>query len=175
MFDPGAWKVSMADPGAWTPAPTTLAVDWGAAYVGSTRPADGDRGGSVTTDLWMLTLTALLAWVQIMVAAGPGLLRNGVPWGVGNREVTPERAGWAARAHRASANMQENIAVFAILVIVAHLSGRHDDQTANGAIVFFSARALYALVYLAGIPGLRTAVWAVSVVGMGMIAARLVG
>ena len=39
--------------------------------------------------------------------------------------------------------------------------------------VFFWARLVYALVYLVGVPWLRTVVWFVSVIGMIMIAVQL--
>ena len=129
----------------------------------------------MTTDLWMLFATAPLAWVLILVAAGPGLMKNGLGWAMGNRDSAPPPAPWEARAKRASANMQENIALFAILVLVAHVSGRHGDLSALGAIVFFAARVAHAVVYIAGIPGVRTIAWAVSIVGMGMIAADILG
>ena len=129
----------------------------------------------MTTDLWMLTAAALLAWAQIMVAATPALLRNGLSWAFGNRDSGPAQVPWEARAQRASANMQENLAIFAILVLVAHVSGRHGSLSATGSMVFVGARAAHALIYLAGIPVLRTLAWAVSVVGMGMIAAGIFG
>jgi uncharacterized MAPEG superfamily protein len=46
--------------------------------------------------------------------------------------------------------------------------------TALGAALFFYARLAYAVIYVAGIPWLRTAVWCVSVVGLVMILLQLV-
>jgi uncharacterized MAPEG superfamily protein len=39
-----------------------------------------------------------------------------------------------------------------------------------GAVVFVVARIVYWPIYLAGIPGLRTAVWTVGVVGLAVLA-----
>jgi uncharacterized MAPEG superfamily protein len=47
-------------------------------------------------------------------------------------------------------------------------------MTLLGAQIFFWARVVYAAVYLAGIPWVRTAVWAVSVIGMLLIFRQLV-
>jgi len=47
------------------------------------------------------------------------------------------------------------------------------STTAMGALVFFWARLAYAVIYLLGIPWLRTAAWFVSVIGMVMIAWQL--
>ena len=47
-------------------------------------------------------------------------------------------------------------------------------MTLLGAQLFFWARLVYAVVYLIGIPWLRTGVWTVSVIGMILIFAQLV-
>ncbi len=126
----------------------------------------------MTMDLWMLVAAVGLAWVQIVVAAVPMILAD-MGWALGNREDDLERAPWAARALRASENMNENLPLFAILVLVANVSGSADSTTALGAQIFVGARALHAVVYMVGIGGLRTALWLVSVVGMLMIASSL--
>ncbi|MGH8766069.1 MAG: MAPEG family protein, partial [Burkholderiales bacterium] len=79
--------------------------------------------------------------------------------------------GRATRAHR---NMLENLVLFAALVLVAVYAGKTDSTTLMGAQIFLWARVAYAVIYVAGIPWLRTAVWAVSVVGMLMIFSQLV-
>ena len=45
------------------------------------------------------------------------------------------------------------------------------DTVELGGLVFVIARVVYFPVYLIGVPGLRTAVWSVGVVGVGMIGA----
>jgi uncharacterized MAPEG superfamily protein len=45
--------------------------------------------------------------------------------------------------------------------------------TALGATLFFWGRVAHAIVYLAGIPWVRTAAWAVSFVGIVMVASQL--
>ena len=47
-------------------------------------------------------------------------------------------------------------------------------MTAMGALVFFWARLIYAVIYLIGIPWLRTGVWTVSIVGLLLIFLQLV-
>jgi len=46
------------------------------------------------------------------------------------------------------------------------LANRNTPHTALGAQLYFWARVAYLPIYLAGIPYLRTAVWAVSLWGM---------
>ena len=85
----------------------------------------------------------------------------GLPALAGNRE---------GLAHH---NMLENLVLFAALVLVAVATGRANGTTLLGAQIFFWARLAYALVYLAGIPWLRTAVWTVSIVGLALIFSQL--
>ena len=125
----------------------------------------------MTTDLTMLLMTAGLHWVLIMAGAMPRLAANGLRWGLGNREDGSEgHAPWVERAHRASVNLQENLILFAIVVLVVHVTGRANDESALGAQVFFWARVGHAVVYLAGIPVLRTVAWLVSLAGLLMTA-----
>jgi uncharacterized MAPEG superfamily protein len=70
--------------------------------------------------------------------------------------------------------MIENLLLFTILVLVAQIAGKTNGMTLLGAQIFFWARVVYAAVYLAGIPWVRTAVWAVSVIGMLLIFRQLV-
>lgn len=126
----------------------------------------------MTPDLWMLVASTLLCFAQILIAATAPVLRD-MKWSLGNRETQVELDGVAGRAVRAANNMKENLPLFTALVLVAHVSGQADATTALGAQVFFGARVVYAGVYLAGIPVLRTVVWVVSIVGMAMILAGL--
>ena len=65
------------------------------------------------------------------------------------------------------------IVLFAALVLVAQISGRANEMTALGAQLFFWARLAYAVVYLVGIPWLRTGVWFVSMIGLVLIFLQL--
>jgi uncharacterized MAPEG superfamily protein len=69
--------------------------------------------------------------------------------------------------------MLENLPLFAALVLVAAVGGRANATTALGAEIFFFARLVHGVVYLAGIPFLRTIIWVVSMVGLVMIFLQL--
>lgn len=128
----------------------------------------------MTTDLQMLVWSAALALVQMLIAVLAAQRQVGLPMLAGNREGMPPLTGLASRAQRAHLNMLETLVVFAIVVLVANLTRRADATTALGAMLFFGGRVGYALVYLAGIPWLRTLVWAVSVAGILLVFSRLV-
>ena len=125
-------------------------------------------------ELALLIWAVLLAFVQMLVAVMGATLQVGLPVLAGNREGLAPCTGWAGRAARAHHNMLENLVLFAALVLVAVLAGRTNGMTLLGAQIFFWARLVYALVYLAGIPWLRTAVWFVSVIGLALIFFQLV-
>ena len=55
------------------------------------------------------------------------------------------------RADRAHINLVEQFGAFAGLVVVAHLTGVHNALAVWCVIVFFWARILHAIVYIAGV------------------------
>ena len=69
--------------------------------------------------------------------------------------------------------MLENFPHFAALVLVAHVSGLSNAQTAIGATVFFWARVAHAVVYTAGVWRLRALAYFAGVGGELLILARL--
>ncbi len=125
-------------------------------------------------ELSLLVWSVLLAFVQVVVAVMGAQMQVGLLTLVGNREKFPEITGWAGRAARAHRNMTENLVLFAALVLVAVAAGKTNAMTLLGAQLFFWARLAYAVVYLVGVPWLRTGVWAVSVVGLALIFLQLV-
>lgn len=124
----------------------------------------------MSPDLKYLLLSVILCFVQMLVAATGANQKIGLPTLAGNREGLPEITGWAGRARRAHLNMIENLVLFAALVLIAAVAGKANATTAMGALIFFWARLAYAVIYVIGIPWLRTAAWFVSVIGMAMIA-----
>jgi uncharacterized MAPEG superfamily protein len=127
----------------------------------------------MTPDLRLLLWTVALTFVQLLGAVLGANSQVGLLQLVGNREPAPVLAGWAGRAERAHRNMLESLPLFIALVLIAHIAGKTDATTLLGAELFFWARLVHWLVYLAGIPWLRTGAWAVSFAGLILIFARL--
>jgi uncharacterized MAPEG superfamily protein len=119
--------------------------------------------------IWSLGLT----FVQMLVAVIGTIYCLGIPKAAGNRERLPELPGWAGRARRAHFNMIENMVLFAPLIIIADIAGRDNGMTELGAELFFGARLACAVLYVAGVPYLRTLAWTVSVVGLVLIFLQL--
>ncbi|HVN26862.1 MAG TPA: MAPEG family protein [Candidatus Binataceae bacterium] len=129
----------------------------------------------MTTDLWMLVWTAVLALgLPFIYLAGLARTSGGMAWGLSNRaEPLAGVPEWAARTQRAHLNLLQNLAPFAVLVLVAQISGKADATTALGATIFFWARVAHAAVYIAGIKYLRTLVFAIATVGAVLILGQL--
>ena len=127
----------------------------------------------MSPDLKYLLLSTILCFIQVLVAAIGANQAVGLNTLAGNRERLGEIGGWAGRAKRAHLNMIENLVLFAALVLIAAAAGKASALTALGALVFFWARLAYAVIYVIGIPWLRTLAWFVSVIGMAMIAWEL--
>ena len=124
----------------------------------------------MSPDLTYLLLSTLLCFVQVLVAAATANQQVGLPALAGNRDDLPVFKGVAGRARRAHLNMVENLVLFAALVLIAAAAGKANAMTALGAAIFFWGRLAYAVIYLIGVPWLRTLAWFVSVVGMAIIA-----
>jgi uncharacterized MAPEG superfamily protein len=123
----------------------------------------------MTVELTMLFWAVVLTFVQMLVAVQLSTMQVGLPTLAGNRDgFAPE--GMAGRATRAHRNMLENLPLFAALVLVVQLGGLNNELTALGAQVFVIARLVYAVIYVIGVPWIRTATWFVSVIGLAMMA-----
>ena len=105
----------------------------------------------------------------------PRTLPGGWAWGVGNRDGAFAVPAWIERGRRAHANMVENLVPFACLVLVAHLGGKANATTAFASQLFLAARVAYTLIYLGGIPLLRTLVFGVGVFAEFLIFLQIVG
>lgn len=73
------------------------------------------------------------------------------------------------RAARALANMHEALPVFLALALMNMIVGTAAAMALTGAWVFLIARVLYVPAYLAGVPVLRTLIWAGGWVGLVMM------
>ena len=124
-------------------------------------------------DLKYLLFSVVLCFVQVLIAATLANNQVGLTTLAGNREGMPELTGMAGRAWRAHRNMIENLVLFAVLVLIAQDASKANAMTALGAAIFFWARLAYAVIYLIGVPWLRTLAWFVAVIGMVVVAVQL--
>ena len=130
----------------------------------------------MTLELWMLMGSVLVLLGTIVVQVLITLGNIGLVSAMGNRtDVAYPPPGIAGRAERAVRNTVYALAMFAPVVLTAKVAGISTDMTVLGAELFFYARIAYSIVYIAGIPWLRTAVWSASMIGIGMVMLALMG
>jgi uncharacterized MAPEG superfamily protein len=121
----------------------------------------------MSTDLKYLALTAFLTaslWLPYVVAQvttnGPLTARNYL-------DPAPRSLPlWGKRADRAYINAVETFAPFAALVIAVHLAGKANAVTAFWAMSYFWLRLAHAVVYLLGIPYVRTLIFTLGYVAV---------
>lgn len=128
----------------------------------------------MSVDIQMLIASAVLCVLLALPYTMGHILTRGLFVVAGNREDFPAGHGWIGRAHRAHLNMVENLVPFAALILAAQVTSQADAWTALGAQVFLYSRIVHAIVYILGVPWLRTLAWFGGVVGMAMVLFALV-
>jgi uncharacterized MAPEG superfamily protein len=124
----------------------------------------------MSTDLKYLALTAILTatlWIPYVVAQvktnGPLKPENYI-------DPTPRPLpDWGKRANRTYVNAVETFASFAALVIVAHLAGKANAMTAFWATSYFWLRLAHAVVFLLGLPLVRTVLFTLGYIAVAGI------
>ncbi|MBL8255760.1 putative MAPEG superfamily protein [Pseudoxanthomonas japonensis] len=118
-------------------------------------------------ELKMLAWSVALGLVHVLLGAALTTRQRGLKWNVGARDAAlPPLTGAAARVDRALRNFLETFPFFAGAALAVVMLERGDASTALGAQCYFWARLAYLPVYAAGIPYLRTLIWAVSLWGL---------
>ena len=79
-----------------------------------------------------------------------------------------------ARLLRALRNFLETYPAFIALALALVVTGKAGGLGATGAWLWLLARVLYVALYAAGIPLVRTLVWAASIVGLVLMLVRLI-
>ena len=122
---------------------------------------------------WLVWAVAL-AFVQVLIAVSGAFTQVGLSKLVGNREDMPKLTGWVGRAERAHQNMIVNLVLFASLELAVAVLGKGNATTMLGASLFFWFRVAYAVIYLAGLPWLRTLAWTGSIIGLLLIFIQII-
>jgi uncharacterized MAPEG superfamily protein len=124
----------------------------------------------MTTELLMLALSVVLGFVHITVSAIATTAQYGSRWNLSARDASMPSLGLiAGRLQRASHNFLETFPLFAVAVLIADATNRHDWMAVGGSQIYFYARVIYLPIYAAGIPAVRTVVWSVSTLGIVMV------
>lgn len=124
----------------------------------------------MTTELIALAWAVVLAIVHVMAAAAARNRETGLAYNAGNRDAEGPPVGVVTgRLRRAQANFYESLPLFIAAVLIAQTADRHNALTAAGAWTFVGARAAYLLIYAFGVPYVRSLVWGLSLLGLGLV------
>ena len=127
----------------------------------------------MTTELTILGFSVLLLAVHIGFQGQTVTKERGKTWNASARDgAKPPLGELAGRAQRALDNYKETWPAFIGLALGLAVSGQSGGIGAIGACVWFGARIVYLPLYLLGVPGWRSAVYLVSLIGLGMMLVR---
>ena len=121
-------------------------------------------------ELRIAAFGGLLLFVHIFVATRFKTAQYGRKWNISARdEALLPLEPVAGRLVRAEANFLETfpIAIVALLGVV--IAERTSEWTAIGGWIWLGARVVYLPLYWAGVPGVRTLVWTISMVGLAIV------
>lgn len=126
----------------------------------------------MTTELYLLGGTLLLALAQIMLTSILRTRETGGAYNTGARDDEGPPVGkLTARMQRAQKNLYETLPLFAAAVLIVAVAQRESDLSLYGSWIYLLARIIYVPLYAAGIPVVRTLTWLVSLAGFLMVLA----
>ena len=122
------------------------------------------------------TFPVLVAWsvvllvVHILMQAQFSTHELGSKWNAGLRDDQRKpKSALAGRAERASHNFRETYPAFVGLALALAVADPASAWGHFGAVLWFVARLVYIPLYLAGIPYIRSLVWAISMAGLAIM------
>ncbi|MBE9029165.1 MAPEG family protein [filamentous cyanobacterium LEGE 11480] len=127
----------------------------------------------MTIELWMLIGSTVLLFVLTMGQQLQLDLTLGAKYALSNRTEPKTIDGIAGRIDRAIMNLRENLLLFGPVVLVLAVAGISTGLSQTGAIVFFIARIIHAITYIAGVILIRSLAWFTGIIGIGMMLSSL--
>ena len=118
-----------------------------------------------TVAYWCVLIAALLPFACAWLAKSSGLGKPRKQGGFDNRDPRgwlARQTDWQARANAAQANSFEALPFFIGAVIIAHQLGAPQTLLDILALVFITLRVIYIAMYVAGLPTVRSAIWALA-------------
>jgi uncharacterized MAPEG superfamily protein len=124
----------------------------------------------MAVELKIPALGALLLVVHVFAAVRFKTRQYGTKWNIGARdESLPPLNPVAGRLARAQANFLETFPVAIVALLGVVIAGRTSAWTALGGWIWLGARTIYLPLYGFGVPVVRTVVWTVGLIGLGMV------
>jgi uncharacterized MAPEG superfamily protein len=130
----------------------------------------------MSRELMWLTLTVILTGVLWIPYILDRIKVRGLMGAMANPSRNdPPQSPWAQRLYFAHTNAVENLMIFAPLVLILDAQGHSTMSTALACAVYFWARLAHVIVYVMGIPVLRTLAFAVGFLAQVMLVLAVFG
>ncbi len=120
----------------------------------------------MTSDLWALFATLVLAAAQLSASSILTLRQAGPTWVLSARDEAREVTGLSGRVVRAYRNLLESFPLFLAALFLVHASQTAGALTTFGAWLFFAGRVAYVPAYVWGWPGVRPTCWMAAQAGV---------
>lgn len=117
-----------------------------------------------------IALVLGLYLIQLFIPSLFRIPQIGLAAYVGSRDDLPALPRYGDRAERAARNMLESLPLFLTAAVLCIVMERVSNGAMLGAQVFFWARLAYAVLYIAGVPWLRSLTWTIGFVGVLAVA-----
>ena len=128
----------------------------------------------MSSEITVLLLSTLLLVAHIMLAIRFKTRQYGTEWNMGARdEDLPPLGDIAGRLQRARDNFLETYPIAIVALLVGDLYGQNSSLICIAAWVWLDARVIYLPLYWAGVPKVRTLVWAVAMLALLTIVVTL--
>jgi len=131
---------------------------------------------NLSTELYWLTLTILMSaifWLPVILNRIREMKL--IPALLNPEPDAQAETRWAVRADRAHKNAVENLVLFAPLVLVIEAAHMASAATASACMIYFATRLVHYVIYLFGLPLLRTIAFAIGFGVQVFLAATILG
>ena len=116
----------------------------------------------MTRELFWLTATIVLTMLMWAPYTVDRILVRGMMGAMANPSRKDKaQSAWAMRLYFAHTNAVENLMIFAPLVLILDSQNHSTESTVIACAVYFWARLAHVVVYVMGVPVLRTLAFAV--------------
>jgi uncharacterized MAPEG superfamily protein len=126
-----------------------------------------------STEIAVLAWSVILLIVHIVAQTLAFSKDVGPAYALSARDEDKDVSLLTGRLTRGLRNFLETYPAFIALALALAVTGKHGGLGATGALIWFWARVIYVPIFAAGIAGIRTAVWTVSMIGLLLMLIRL--
>lgn len=125
----------------------------------------------MTQELWIAVYAAVLGIVMVLLPPAFAYSRKGyMQWNAGPRDTPFDVGPHSERLRRVFSNFMETYVFFLVFVIALTLARKSSSVSIYGAWIYLGARIVYIPLYVFGVVGIRSLVWAISLLGIAAIA-----